>query len=416
MKKIEFSHQGQKVYYGWWVALSCFLLLFMGYGLSNGPFSLYMIPVTEALDISRTQFSAVQSLRCVTVSTVNLIFGFLSQRLSWRKLLTIGCSGWIIAFLLFGSARIGFTFVLGGLFMGLGFSLASTAVISALVKNWFHAHQGLILGIIFAGTGLGSSLFSIVVEGWIADHGWRSAYFLCAGLLLVAAIVVISVVRNSPAEKGLIPYGDPPGKQQEKPNYGITFVEACRKPSFYLMLISMFLIGMLNNPIYVAAPVIIVDAGYTSEFSAQVLSVFFISVACCKVLLGFSYDKLGLRNTLRFSLAANTLGILCLLLAKGPGWYWAFAVLFGISLPLETVLMPLIVTTVFGEKDFATFVGVGLALASAGMAVGNPLLNSFFDHLGTYQGVLAIFVGLSLVLWVTLTISSRKKFYSRNNG
>lgn len=400
----------KKFFYGWYILIVGFCIMFINYGLANGPLGLYLISTTESLGISRMEFSLLYTFRSITMMTCNMFFGVLSQKLGLRRIIFMGCGCICAAMLIFSAATGGWSFYLGGLFLGLGFAMSSTGALSTLIKNWFLSHRGLFTGIILSASGIGSSLGSLLVESWITNLGWRRSFFISAVIVIIIACLGGLVIRSRPEEKGQKPFGTLSDvKIKERDETGVTLKQAIRYPRFYIVMACTFCIGFLTNPVYTNVSPQIVDAGYTSELASSVISLLFIILAISKIVLGQIYDSVGFRRTLCICFSANIIGIILLLGANGPGWYWAFAVIFAISLPLETLIMPFFVSEFFGEKEFPTFLGIALALNSLGLGIGNPVMSGFFDHYGSYREGLMLFLVVSIAVFCLLLFFTGKK-------
>lgn len=393
----------QNFFYGWYVLAVCFLMIFINYGLANGPLGIYLVSATTTLGISRTQFSMLYTFRSATMTACNLFFGSLVQRFGLRYMVFTGCCSIVLALLIFSTAVSGVSFYIGGLFLGLGFALSSTGAVSTLTRNWFLSRRGLLTGIILAASGAGSSVGSLLVERWISAFGWRASFTISACAVAAIAVLGLLIIRTRPADKGLSPFGSEADvKGKVLGNSGITFREAMHRPRFYIIMACMFFIGFLTNPVYTNVSPQIIDAGYGVELASSVISLLFIVLAVSKIVLGQIYDCVGFKRTLCICFGANSIGILLLLFATSASWYWAFAVIFSISLPLETLMMPFFVSTMFGERQISTFLGIALALSSLGMGLGNPIMSAFYDANGSYTKALILFLCISVTVFCLL--------------
>ena len=73
-----------------------------------------------------------------------------------------------------------------------------------------------------------------------------------------------------------------------------------------------------------------------------------------------------------------------------------------LALPLETVMVPLFASDLFGNRCFGKTVGLFAAASTAGFAVGAPLGNIIFDFFGSYNVAFAIFGGVALFVTVAM--------------
>ena len=402
----------KRVFYGWFILVIGCMIMFVNYGLANGPMGLYLISTTESLGITRAEFSLLYTFRSITMMTFNMFLGTISQKLGLRRMIFMGCCSVVLALVIFSVAPSGIFLYIGGLFLGLGFATSSTGALSTLCKNWFYAHRGLATGIVLAASGFGSSLGSTLVSSWIEKYSWRISFRISAAIILAVAIAGVIIIRNTPEDKGLNPFGSVNDikKTREKNNQGVSFRQAIRHPDFYIIMASMICIGMLTNPLYTNVSPQIIDQGLGQDLAAHVISLFFIILAVSKIVLGQCYDSFGFRKALCLCFSANIAGIVILLFAKSPVWYYVFGVVFAISVPLETVMVPFLVSTVFGDKHSATFMGIALALNSVGVGIGNPIMSAFYDANGTYRQGQMVFLGLSIVVFTLLLIFTSKRF------
>lgn len=404
----------KKFFYGWAIFLCCFLYLFVTQGLVNGTMSLYMVPVTEDLQITRTQFSSILSVRAVVGGAFCFLFGWSVKNLGFRKMTIIGFCCYIIGFVAFASAKSYAALLVNGVCVGIGVVYMGASMMTYLIQNWFYKSRGTVLGIMLAATGFGSSAFSPLVGSMISQYGWRHSYWVSLAIYAPVALLVLLLIREQPSDMGLEPYGGKPpvvaASTGEKA--GLTVKQAIRMPVYYIMMLAVLLIGVVNNPIYNSVTAAVQDAGFGTEFAATVVSVLFFSVALSKIVFGFGADKIGLFRISLIAMIANILGIVVIVLADAQWYYLAFAVIFGLAICTETVLPPILMTEMLGERDRSYFVGISSAAMSLGSALGNPLFNSFFDKTGSYRTAFVLALVLAVVMAASLLwVESRKKLY-----
>ena len=186
--------------------------------------ALYITPVTEELGFSRGAFSVVFSLRFISSATFSILLSFFIRKFEIRKVIGIGYGMLVLSYLMFSVARDLPFFYMSAIPFGIGITFNATAVVSILIERWFEKHKGLILGAIFAGSGLGGSLFNIIVAGWIEKYGWSKSYLLTAICLGICAVPIFAIIRNNPYEMGLKPYGSEEQEQINKNSKSVRVV------------------------------------------------------------------------------------------------------------------------------------------------------------------------------------------------
>lgn len=97
--------------------------------------------------------------------------------------------------------------VLWGLVVG-GATGSLASVVGPIVANrWFVRNRGLVTGIFAAGSATGQLVFLPTIARLTTSQGWRSASLVVAVLALLLVPFVLLVVRDRPADIGLLPLG-----------------------------------------------------------------------------------------------------------------------------------------------------------------------------------------------------------------
>ena len=169
MKKYIHEH------YHWVIAIVALLAYTVFGGLMNNISSLYLVPVSETLGVSRTSVSLTSSIRSVCTFLANMMFGVIYGKFGFRKLCTAGLVICGLSFCGLGSAQTVITYGIFCALIGVFDTFCNTASLSKLVNEWFESHRGLVLGLVTASSGIGGSLFSIVLSNIIEKNGWRMA-------------------------------------------------------------------------------------------------------------------------------------------------------------------------------------------------------------------------------------------------
>jgi sugar phosphate permease len=127
------------------------------------------------------------------------------------------------------SAQNGSLVVLLGLYglIGVCSSFGGFVGNAKLVSGWFSGRRGLVLALVAMGTGLAGSLIP-QWSGWSVTHlGWREAYLVTAGYVLLLTIPVFFFLRESPAVIAARKRG---ATQSKTDATGMSVKEASRHP------------------------------------------------------------------------------------------------------------------------------------------------------------------------------------------
>ena len=148
------------------------------------------------------------------------------------------------------------------------------------------------------------------------------------------------------------------------------------------------------------------DIGMDKAFVANLMTISSLCLMGSKFLTGFIYDKTGIKIAMNICLSSCFASIIALVtLSNTPiGRVIALVrVIFAaIALPLETVMLPLFASELFGNKSFNKCVGVFSAASTAGFALGAPFANLCYDIFGNYNVAFIVFGALMIFVAVTM--------------
>jgi len=403
-----------------YVIVGCmFLMIFVTLGFCSSSRSLYLSPITEALGIKRSLFSIGDSLRYISTAVVNIFFGALLQKFGTRKLLGAGFLSLIITMLCYSFAENVVGFYVGGVFLGLGLAWTTTTMIGSIVSRWCKGNRGTVMGMVLAANGVGSALATQIVTPIIYEagnpFGYRNAYKLIAVILAVTGVIILSLYREKPTENGEKSAVKTKKKSRGVSWTGVSMAEARQKSYFYLALGCIFATGLVLQGITSVAAAHMKDVGLEAAYVATVLSVHSLALSGFKFLMGFLYDRLGLRTTMTICDVASL--IVMVLLASitasplGKVLAIAYGVLSSAALPLETIMLPLYAGDLFGEKEFNKFLGLVVSINTAGYALGSPIFNAVFDKTGSYDSIFFVCAGIMATVTVVtqIVITSAQK-------
>ena len=198
----------------------------------------------------------------------------------------------------------------------------------------------------------------------------------------------------------------------------MSFEEAVKKPYVYLAAVCIFLTGTCLQGVVGIKSANLKDVGM-GEFVTSVASVYSLALIATKFLAGVSFDKLGLRLTLLIcqGLGAAAIAMMALMGQFAGADTLAYAVashlLLAISIPLETIMLPLIAGDLFGQKSYAKMMGLVVSVNTAGYAVGPWLANLGYDLTGSYRTILLILAGvmaaITLLFQIVLHFSGKDR-------
>lgn len=390
----------------------CFMMEFVCLGFCSSNAGLYTGAVTKALDIPRSLYAIGTSIRYIVQVIVGAFFGALIQRFGIKKLVGVGlfslCGSITVRYL---TANIWHHYI-GCVLWGLGMVFAGGTMASTVVRRWFDKDIGKITGIVMSANGIGGAIAAQIISPLINNgetFGYRKAYLLSAILSIAISIVVLIFVRDNPAANAA------PTKATKKARgviwEGIPFEQVKKKPYFYLTFVMIMLTGISLQSVGTISIVYMEDLGMNATFVATTATVSSLVLTFAKIFTGFSYDKKGLGFTLLMchccSMLAYFLKANLTNTATGMALAMIATVLGTIAMPLETVMIPLISSDLFGTASYAKVLGIFYSANSLGLCLGSPLCDIYRDLAGgSYRScywfftatMVAVTIGFQMVI------------------
>ena len=397
-----------RLHYAWVIFIVCFLMAGCSLGFCSSPTGLYLKPISDDLAISRTAYSVRNTIRFITTALINIYFGKLITKFGARKLAVAGLLSLAAGCAVSAMATGIFTLYFGSALMGVGFSWTCTTMVGYVVEKWFTSKKGTIMGIILASNGLIGALsiqfLSPMIYG--ENEAWRTSFWVCAAIMLFLSLLVLVFLRTEPKDKGLAPLGSGqilPKKHRGRDWRGISSEEAFHKPYFYICALCVFFTGMLLHAIGNVSAAHMEDRGISTAIITNVSSISSLVLLISKMSTGFSYDKLGLRVTMTMCNIFAVIAILTLAFVSNPTTAYTAAIFRALSLPLETIMLPLIASELFGRKSYAHIMGLLVSFNTLGYAVGGPAINLVYDLAGQdYVPAMLTLAGMMITVSIAM--------------
>jgi MFS family permease len=402
-----------RFFYGWIIVAVCSLTLLVTFGVRLS-FSVFFVALIEDFSWPRGSTSLVFSTSMIVFTMFSTPAGMALDRWGARRVFGAGAA--VLALGLFLSSRIDSLNQLAlayGVVAGLGITILGLGPQASLIARWFRRRRGLAIGITFAGTGLGTLLLTPGTEYLVSRVGWRGAYLVLAGLVLVIIPVIVSLLRMNPAVMNLLPDGDTvlpqtanPQKSSSQTAEGWQMSEIVRTPAFWLVILAgLGSIGPLRM-LTVHQLAVIVDAGFERLFGATVIGLAGAVTAVSFVFFGSLSDRFGRRG-------AYAIGSFCLLIAVGllanlnllpsSNWLVLYALFLGLGEGSRASLITAVVSDMFPGPALGAVNGAVGSAFGFGAAVFPWLAGTLFDQFGSYLlpftiAAVAIFIS-TISIW-----------------
>jgi MFS family permease len=380
------------VFYGWYIAVAAFLTLLITVGV---PF--YGMPFFYDYFIREFGWTRAQTSAGIALATILIqpAAGLLLHRFSTRKLILFGSGMLLVALAAFGLGNGSLLlYYLSWCAFMIGYIYSGPLPHQVLLTQWFSRNRGLALGLSYLGLGLGGAISQkYVALPLIRAFGWRAALVLMGGSMLLLVPVLLFVVRDRPADKGLYADGaDGPPPENSAPSQ--TFGQLLRCRAFWLLAagscMSVGAIGSINQHM----KLMFQDAGLSESTVADTTFWILISSLAGRVAMGWLADRFNKKLVMFAAYLFVAAPVPLLFIIDWPGMPLLFALLFGFGLGADFMLIPLMGAQLFGPNSLARVMGIVLPTNSIGQTCFPFLLGVLRDRFGNYSYGLAVVVAL----------------------
>lgn len=395
--------------YKWIVIASCFLMVMVSLGFASSTKSLFPDEIAKELGTERSLVSIGESCRYIATAIVNVFFGVLIARFGAKTLIGAGVICLTSSMLLYAAADNLMLIYIAGTLLGIGFSWTTTTMVGYIVGLWCAENKGTIMGLVLASNGLGGAI-AVQLVGSLIDPNvtgsYRNAYLLIAAVLASLFVILMIFFRNPPKDIEKATSSHTSKKRRGRDWTGIPFEAAIRKPYFWGALVCIFFTGLIIQGSHGIVAMHYKNVGIDYTAVKAFLSFGSLLLAGSKFLVGFLYDRGGLRLTVNICTATAILTTFLLAVIKGNETGFVLAIIYTvvsqIAVPLETVMLPLYASDLFGRASYSKFLGLFVSVNVAGYAVGAPLMNLSYDLLGSYVPALYLVGTVMIAVFILL--------------
>jgi MFS family permease len=391
------------LFYGWRMVAVSAAVRVLGSGLHSFGFTVFFLPLSQDLQLSRTATSVAFSLARAEGAIEGPVVGHLLDRYGPRPIMLAAVLLMGIGYLLLAMVNSYTTFLI--VYLGV-ISLAHAGGFMhapmVLTNTWFIRKRARAITINSAAFGLGgvliAPLLTIVVHAW----GWRWGAAVAGLAFLIVGVPLCLSVRQSPESMGLLPDGD------EAPTRGndastmaknqqfegdATLGEALRSYAFWALVMGAGIRNASYHAISVHFIPLMVWKGVGQQQAALLLGTFAFLGMAATLALGWLADKAHKPKLVALTLFA---GAAAMLLPISGSTVWHLCVFIILFAAVETTY-PIgwaLVGDLFGRKHFATIRGYMSCFYTWGGVLGPIISGAIYDRWQTYEPLLWIEIGL----------------------
>ena len=395
------------LYIGWrMIAVSCAIRV-LGGGLHAYGLSVFFLPVTQELGLTRTATSLVFSLARAQGALEGPIAGYCIDRYGPRPVIAIAIALAGIGYLLLAGVHSYAALLI--VYMGvisLSYQAGFMDATMAVANTWFIRKRALAMSITSGSIALGGALLTPLLAYAVHTWGWRTASIGAGVAFLIAGLPLSLLIHRSPESLGLLPDGEPPqqlgqskelGHQHGANEVEFSLRETLRTPQFWLLGVATSLRVICSSAVLVHFVPILVWKGYTEPQGAFYLGVIALCGMPTHLLIGWLGDRVFKPRLMGVVMMLGSVSIYFLFHGNAAWHLWIAILLFSVF----EGLFPVTWATVgdfFGRKNFAKIRGSMSFLYTWGSVLGPVLAGAVYDRTQSYQLLFGMLLSIS---WLT---------------
>jgi len=388
------------------IAASCAIRV-LGGGLHAYGFTVFFLPVTQELGLTRTATSLVFSLARAQGALEGPLAGYAIDRYGPRPVVSVATLLAGIGYMLLAGVN-SYTMLLI-VYMGVislsyqaGFMDATMTVANA----WFIRKRALAMSIISGSIALGGTLITPLLAYAVHTWGWRRAAFAAGVAFLFGGLPLARLLRRSPESIGLLPDGDPPHGSGTSPrvsssaqdlahNHEFSLPETLRTYQFWLLALATTIRVTCASSILIHFIPILVWRGLTQQRAAFFLAFLALLGMPAHLLIGWMGDRIFKPRLMASCMVIASFAVF--LIFNGTAEWQLFIAL--IVFTVVEALFPVTWATVgdfFGRNNFAKIRGSMSFFYMWGSVIGPVMTGAVYDRHESYAQMMVILIGLFL--------------------
>ncbi|MCV2394278.1 MFS transporter [Actinotalea sp. M2MS4P-6] len=421
MSTVDVRPTTTRVHRAWWVLVACCLMFGGIVGVIGNSAGIYLKPVSEELGVSLAALNGYMTVVALVMTATLPIAGWVLPRFKVQVVLAVALTlgtGTYAASALFTSLT---HWYIAAVALGISFGFLLYVPIPLLVNNWFRRRNGLAIGLTAAFASLVAAFVNPIGGALIDSIGWRETRAIMGGIgFLMSVPAVLLLIRYSPEQVGLKPYGAEAEEEAEASGAGsatapvstFSLRQAVRMPQFWMVMVlaGLFALGasmLQQTPSHASA------VGIASATGAAGVSAIMIGGIVGKLGLGWLHDRVGVVATTMVSTALGVAGAATVITSGDQvTGFLAGCFIFGGAYAGLVVVPPLTVRHFFGIADYSRIYSLVTFSLGAFSALAPILYASIYDRTGSFNGAWVVAAGsyvLIAVLMLVVNAISRRR-------
>jgi len=383
----------KNVFYGWYIAVGCAVLMFVGVGVGYYGLAVFLGPLKDEHGWSTTAVSGATGLYFSVSGLTSALVGGRIDRSGPTRFMIVG-----IVLMGVTASAIGFVESLWQLYavysvLAVAFGMSTAVATNAIMTRWFIRLRARAMSISSTGVSVGGVILSPFAAKMVDIGGLQLATPMMGMLVVVVALpTLLFVIAWDPKLMGLKPDGDdgPPLDTAAARRVQATQMrpwrrgQAVRTVAFWGLLVA-FLVVLLAQTGYVIHQVSFLEDRLGSRSAAAfALSVTAFGSIVARLIVGLFADAVDKRLLTFVLFVVQATTVLLIIHTESVPATWALTLIFGFTIGNVYMMQSLMVGEIFGIVSFGAVFGLISLAGQVGSGLGPFLVGVLEDRTGGY--------------------------------
>ena len=399
-------------FYGWVIVGAVTTISAISMALAGFNFGLFIRPMEAELGISRATFGWALSGRQLAAAATSPVLGRVVDDRGARLPLIVSTLVTVGGMCLLPFIGAGWQLI--AIFSAIGlFGGAGTAGLFHVtpVAKWFVRLRPRAMSIVSVGLPLGAVVFVPLTQVLIDGFGWKTAWFLLAGLGAAVVIPLALLVRRQPEDLGLLPDG-----ASQEPTLSVegtssvdeeiwTVREAIRTPTFWQLVLVFSLVMLAIGSVGLHRIPHFSDQGISASLVSIATGVDAAAATVGTLVAGAFMQRFAVRYVGAVGLACLGGALLLTIFSRNAPMMFVSMSVWGFFAGAMLLLQNFVWADYFGRAHAGAVRGYSMPITLLFSSAGPPAAGYVNDFSGSYNPIwwvgIFLLMGGALVLLLT---------------
>lgn len=391
------------IFYGWWMALAGFGILFYTSGVFFYGFAPFFDEILNEFGWGAGIASGAFAFQRMEQGIFGPVVGYITDRFGPRRSLLGGIFILGLGFILLSQIQTLWQFYAAFAILAFGLGFGSFLTVNTAVNAWFIRKRGRAMAIVSYGPGVSSLLVPLVV-GLIVFVDWRDALLYLGFATWIICLPMAAVMRAAPEAYGLRPDGDTEedsglGADGEKDDRFLdihfTVRQALRTSTYWKYVLAAMFGFAFFSALIIHQFVALKSFGLSEGWATVLVTLMPLASLPGRIAGGFLADIYDKRKVVAVAWSVQLVGAMMFVVVSNPFLGVAYGLVYGFGFGLGNPPRVAILGDYFGRRSYGSLLGTQFLITSITGILAPVYAGVMFDIMGA-TGYRIAFLTLAL--------------------